>query len=39
MHWLESGGCCKAVVIENLVVVFVWVLRRNILAVFVFEKI
>jgi hypothetical protein len=24
MHWLESDGCCKAVVIENLVFVFVW---------------
>jgi hypothetical protein len=24
MHWLESDGCCKAVVIENLVFVVVW---------------
>jgi hypothetical protein len=24
MHWLESEGCCKAVVIENLVFVVVW---------------
>ncbi|WP_177332692.1 hypothetical protein [Pseudomonas nunensis] len=24
MHWLESGGCFKAVVIENLFFVVVW---------------
>jgi hypothetical protein len=24
MHWLESDGCCKAVVIENLIFVVVW---------------
>jgi hypothetical protein len=24
MHWLESDGCCKAVVIENLFFVVVW---------------
>jgi hypothetical protein len=24
MHWLESEGCCKGVVIENLVFVVVW---------------
>jgi hypothetical protein len=24
MHWLESDGCRKAVVIENLFVFFLW---------------
>src|SRR5689334_21890222 len=24
MHWLESDGCCNAVVIENLVFVVFW---------------